>query len=64
MVIIFEIIIVAFVVYITDLLTYKFIRHLDKKEREHLAEIENKRIQELLKLADNDTEKVIDLLND
>ena len=42
-----EIIIVAVLVFIIDLFTYKWIRKLDKKEREKLAEKETAYIKEL-----------------
>ena len=42
-----EIIIVAVLVFIIDLFTYKWIRKLDKKEREKLAEKETAYLKEL-----------------
>ena len=42
-----EIVIVAILVFLIDLFTYKWIRKLDKKEREKLAEKETAYIKEL-----------------
>lgn len=42
-----EIIIVAILVFLIDLFTYKWIRKLDKKEREKLAEKETAYLKEL-----------------
>ena len=42
-----EIIIVAVLVFIIDLFTYKWIRKLDKKEREKLAKKETAYLKEL-----------------
>ena len=64
MAIIFEIVFIIFAVFLTDLLTYKYIRILDKKEREKLSKKENERIAELIKMCGNDSEKVVEILND
>lgn len=42
-----EIVIVAILVFLIDLFTYKWIRRLDKKEREKLAEKETAYLKEL-----------------
>ncbi len=42
-----EIVIVAILVFLIDLFTYKWIRKLDKKEREKLAEKETAYLKEL-----------------
>lgn len=42
-----EIIIVAVLVFLIDLFTYKWIRRLDKKEREKLADKETAYLKEL-----------------
>lgn len=42
-----EIIIVAILVFLIDLFTYKWIRKIDKKEREKLAEKETAYLKEL-----------------
>lgn len=42
-----EIVIVAVLVFLIDLFTYKYIRKLDKKEREKLAEKETAYLKEL-----------------
>lgn len=42
-----EIVIVAILVFLIDLFTYKWIRRIDKKEREKLAEKETAYLKEL-----------------
>ena len=42
-----EIVIVAILVFLIDLFTYKWIRRLDKKEREKLADKETAYLKEL-----------------
>lgn len=64
MAIILEIIIIILLVFLTDLLTYKYIKFLDNRERKKLAQRENARIQELLDKFDNDQEKIIKVLGE
>lgn len=45
---IFEIIMMIFICFSVDLLTYKYIRYLDKKEREKLAKKESEYIKNLI----------------
>lgn len=51
--IILEIILIIFIVFITDLLTYKYVRFLDKKERTKLAEKETQYLKNLIKEMEN-----------
>lgn len=46
---IFEIIIIIMTCFLVDLFAYAFIRRLDKKEREKLAEKETEYLQNLIK---------------
>lgn len=46
---IFELILIAIIVFLVDLLTYKYIRILDKKERAKLAKRETEYLQNLIK---------------
>lgn len=66
MVIIVELILIVILVFLTDTLTYAYIRRLDKKEREKIAERENKRIEELiekLKPLEENKKEVVDLFD-
>lgn len=65
MAIIIELFLIVILVFFTDILTYAYIRKLDKKEREKLAKRENKRIQELIEKMKplEDKEKVVDLFD-
>lgn len=52
-----EIIIVAILVFLIDLFTYKWVRRLDKKEREKLAEKETAYLKELWAEMDKQKEE-------
>lgn len=54
---IFEIVIIIMVVFIVDLITYKYIRRLDKKEREKLAEKETAYLKDLWEKWDKEKAK-------
>lgn len=54
---IFEIVIIIMVVFIVDLITYKYIRRLDKKEREKLAEKETAYLKDLWEKRDKEKAK-------
>lgn len=68
MIVLFEIVIIIVSYFLVDLFTYKYIRHLDKKERAKLAEKETKYLKDLIEKMNKPTqesnnESEIDLLD-